>query len=100
MDTDSFIVFRRTDDVYKDIAEDVETRFDISNYRLERTLPKGKNKNVIGLMKDELGGKIIKKFVGLMAKTCSYLIDDGSEDKKVKDTKKCVIKRNLEFQDY
>ena len=51
-------------------------------------------------MKDELGGKIIKKFVGLMAKTCSYLIDDGSEDKKVKDTKKCVIKRNLEFQDY
>ena len=33
-------------------------------------------------MKDELGGKVMKKFVGLKAKTYSYLIDDGSEDKK------------------
>ena len=47
-------------------------------------------------MKGELGGKIITKFVGLKAKTFSYLIDDGSEDKKAKGTKKCVIKRNLE----
>ena len=46
------------------IAEDVETRFDTSNYELARPLPKGKNK-VIGLMKDELGGKIMTKFVGL-----------------------------------
>ena len=42
-------------DIYKDIAEDVETRFDISNYELDRPLPKGKNKKVIGLMKDKLG---------------------------------------------
>ena len=46
-------------------------------------------------MKDELGGKILTKFVGLRAKTHSYLIDDGSEDKKTKGTKKCVIKRKL-----
>ena len=40
-------------------------------------------------MKDELGGKILAKFVGLRAKTYSYLIDNGSKDKKAKDTKKC-----------
>ena len=56
MDTDSFIVHVKTDDIYKDIAEDVETRFDTSNFEIDRPLPKGKNKKVIGLMKDELGG--------------------------------------------
>ena len=40
------------------------------------------------------------KFVGLRAKTYSYLIDDVSEDKKAKGTKKCVIKKPLKFQDY
>ena len=44
MDTDSFIVYIKTDDIYKDITEDVETRFDISNYELDRPLPKGKKK--------------------------------------------------------
>ena len=44
MDTDSFIIYVKTDDIYKDIAEDIETRFDTSNYELERPLPKGKNK--------------------------------------------------------
>ena len=61
----------------------------------ERPLPKGKHKKVIGFMKDELCRKIMKKFVGLRAKTYSYLIDDGNEDKKAKGTKKCVIKKNL-----
>ena len=84
MDTDSFIVNIETDDIAEDVAEDVETRFDTSNYELDRPLPKGKNKKVIGLMKDELGGKIMTKFVGLRAKTYSYLIDDSSEDKKSK----------------
>ena len=82
MDGDSFIVYIKTDHIYEDIAEDVETRFDTSNYELDRLLPKGKNKKVIGLMKDELGGKIMTKFVGLRAKINSYLIDDSSENKK------------------
>ena len=60
MDTDSFIVHAKTDDIYKDITGDVETRFDTSNYELDRSLPKGKNKKEIGLMKDELGGQILK----------------------------------------
>ena len=70
MYTDSFIVYIKTDNIYKDIAEDVETRFDSSNYELGRPLPKGKNEKVIGLMKDELGGKIMTKFVRLRAKAC------------------------------
>ena len=51
-------------------------------------------------MKDEYGGKIMINFVGLKAKTCSYLIDDSSEDKKAKCTKKCVIKRKLKLENY
>ena len=78
MDTDSFIVYIKTDDVQKDIAENVEIRFDTSSFKLNRPLPKGKNKKVTGLMKDELGEKIMTKFVGLRAKTYSYLTDDGS----------------------
>ena len=53
---------------------------------------------LIGLMKDELGRKIMTKFVGLKAKTYNYLIDSDSEDKKAKDTKKCVIKRKIQFE--
>ena len=73
----------------KDIAEDTETRFGTSNYELEcnsieRPLPKGKN----------------KKSVGLRPRTYSYLIDDSSEDKRAKGTKKCVIKQKLKFENY
>ena len=65
MHTDSFIVYIKTDDIYKDISHDVETRFHTLKYELNRPLPKGKNKKAIGLMKDELCGKIMKKFLGL-----------------------------------
>ena len=44
MDTDSFVVYIKRDYIYKDIAEDVETRFNTSNYQLDRPLPKGKTK--------------------------------------------------------
>ena len=69
MDMDSFIMSFKMNDFYKDIANDVEKRFDNSNYELNRPLPTGKNKKVIGLMKDELGGKIITEFVTLRQKT-------------------------------
>ena len=82
MGTDSFVVHVKTDDIYKDIAENVETRFDTSNFDLSRPLPKGKNKKVIGLMKDELNEQIMKEFVWLRAKTYSYLKDNEQEDKK------------------
>ena len=79
------IVYIKTDHIYKDIAQDVETRFDTSNHELDKALPKGKNKKEIGLMKDELGRIRMIEFVGLRAKTYSYLINDSSEDKKAKD---------------
>ena len=100
MDTDSFVMNIKTEDFYKDIVDDVEKRFDTSNYEVDRPLPTGKNKKVIGLMKDELGGKIITEFVTLRPKTYSHLTDDGKEDKKAKGTKKCVIKRMIKFKDY
>ena len=100
MDTDSSIMNIKTNDFYKDIANDVEKRFDTSNYEVNRPLPTGKNKKVIGFMKDELGGKIITEFVTLRPKTYSYLADGGKEDKKAKGTKKCAIKRMIKFDDY
>ena len=98
MDTDSFIAYIKADDLYKDIAEDVETRYGTSNFELNRPLSKEKNKKVIGLLKDELGGKVMTKFVGLRAKTYSYLTDDGSENKKANSTEKRFIKRKLKFE--
>ena len=127
MDTDSFVMHIKTNDFYKDIASDVENRFDTSNYEVNtsqttsettaepsslersslersalerRPLPTGKNKKVIGLMKDELGGKIIAEFVTLRPKTYSFLTDNGKEDKKAKGTKKCIIKKMIKFNDY
>ena len=80
MDTDSFIMNIKTEDFYKDIANDVDKRLDTSNYEVNRPLPTGKDKKVIGLMKDELGRKIIKEFVTLRPKPYSYLTDDCKED--------------------
>ena len=93
MDTDSFIIHLKTNYIYKVIAEHVQTRFDTSNFEIDRPLPKGKNKKVIGLMKDDLGGQVMKKFVRLRAKTYRYLKANNDEDKKAKGTKKCIIKK-------
>ena len=98
MDTYSLIVHVKTEYIYKDIAEDVEKKFDPSNYELKRLLPKGKNEDVMGLMKDELSQKIMKEFPRLRAKTYSQLTDDNDESKKKKDTKKCVIKKPLNLK--
>ena len=76
MDRDIFIVYIKTEDIYLDIKKDV-----------------------IGLIKDDLGGKIRKEFAVLKAKTYSYLTDNNNEDKKAKDTKKCVVKIKLKFED-
>ena len=77
-------------------------RYNTSNYdeNDKRPLPIGKNKKVIGLFKDELGGKIMKEFCALRAKTYTYLMDDDSEKKKAKGIKRCVIKRKLMFESY
>ena len=74
MDTDSFTMHMKTKHFYEDIKDDVECKFDTSNYFVNRPLPTAKNKKVIGLMKDELGGKIMTEFVALRPKTYSYLM--------------------------
>ena len=64
-------------------------------------MPTGKNKKVIGLMKDELKGRIMIEFIALRPKTYAYQIDDDdSQVKKAKGTKKCVKKRVFKFNDY
>ena len=98
MDTDSLIMNIKTKYFYKDIAQDVEERSDTSNYDVDRPLPTGKNKKVIGLMKGELGGGIITEFVALRPKTYSYMTDEFIEMKKAKGTKKCVIKKCLSLK--
>ena len=100
MDIDSFVMNIKTNDFYKDISDDVDNRFDTSNYEVKRRLLMGKNKNVIGLMKDESGGEIITEFIALRPKTYSYLTDNDKIDKKAKGTKKCVIKKMIKFDDY
>ena len=101
MDTDSLIYSIGTEDFYSDISPDVESRFNtsgFSNYG-SRPLPVGKNKKVIGLMKDELGGEIMKEFVSLRPEMYSYRVGN-SEPKKCKGIKRCVVKRMISFDDY
>ena len=102
MDTDSFVYYIKTEDFYKDISDDVETRFDTSDYSKDdnRPLPIGKNRKVIRLMKDELKGKIMIEFVALRAKLYAYKTLDGREDKKCKGVKKCVVENTISFNDY
>ena len=101
-DTDSFAMYIKTEDFYKDIDGDVERWFDTSNYdeKDERSILIGKNKKVIGRFKDELGGKIMTKFCALRAKAYAYKLDDDTEMRKAKGTKKCIVKREMTFKNY
>ena len=101
-DTDSLVIHIKTEDFYKDIANDGERLFVTWNCNKKdgRPLPIGKNKKVIGMFKDELGGKIMTEFCALRAKTYAYKLDDDTEFKKAKGTKKSVIKRELMFENY
>ena len=102
IDTDIFVIYSETKDFFKDIAGDVERWLDTSNFdeNDKIPLPIGKNKKVPGLFKDELGGKIMKEFCALRAKTWAYLMNDDSEKKKARGTKKCVIEHRLMFENY
>jgi hypothetical protein len=100
-DTDSLMYHIETDDFYKDISEDIEDRFDTSNYpdKHPSGIPTGKNKKVIGMFKDEAGGMQITEFVGLRAKLYSYKLD-GEEKKKCKGINKATTKNHITFEDY
>ena len=95
------IRIRHREDFYADIAHDVESRFDTSGYGKDgsRPLPAGRNKKIIGLMKDELGGDIMEEFVALRPKIHTYKVGT-KESKKCKGIKKCVEKKDIKFEDY
>ena len=101
-DTDSLIINIKTEYFFENISNDVERWFDTSSYDKndKQPLPNSKNKKVPGFFKDELGGKIITEVVALRPKTYAYLMDDGSNHKETKDTKKYVIKQKLKFENY
>ncbi len=101
-DTDSLCYEIETEDVYKDISNDVNEWFDTSNYDKDHPsgIPTGKNKKVIGFFKDECGGKFITEFVGLRAKSYSFITSDGKVEKKCKGVKKYVVKNNMMHENY
>ena len=101
-DTDSLMYEIETEDFYKDISGDVKDKFDTSDYPENHPsgIPTGENKKVLGMMKDEVAGKIIKEFVGLRSKLYSFVMDDGGETKKCKGIKKQVVERSIRHEHY
>ena len=101
-DTDSLMYEIETEDFYKDISGDVKDRFDTSDYPENHPsgIPTGENKKVLGMMKDEVAGKIIKEFVGLRSKLYSFVMDDGGEIKKCKGIKKQVVESSIRHEHY
>ena len=109
-DTDSFIIHVKTEDFYKDIANDVNKWFDTSKYKKGDNipLPIGINEDLLGKFKDELKGRIMTELVALTAKTYAHLIDGYDDDydknkiinKTAKGTKKCITKREIPFKNY
>jgi hypothetical protein len=101
-DTDSLAYEIKTEDFYADIASDIDSRFDTSEYPRDHPsgIKAGVNKKVIGMFKDEASGKQIEEFVGLRAKLYSYKMFDGEEHKKCKGVKKNVVKKSITHDDY
>ena len=96
MDTDRFVIYIKTEDVYKDIADDVEKRFNTSDYKVDRPLPTEKNKKVIGLMKDELNERIMTEFLARRPKTYAYQIYDYNDDDDDDDDMTINLKKQKE----
>ena len=101
-DADSLMYQIYTDDFYKDISFDIETKFDTSDYPPDHPsgILTGVNKKVIGMFKDEVAGKQITCFVGLRPKLYSFKIEESEEVRKCKGIKKNVVKKGIEFEDY
>ena len=106
-DTDSLAYEIKTEDFYADIAADVESRFDTSEYPKDHPatitagFKVGVNKKVIGMFKDEAAGKQIEEFVGLRAKLYSYkVLGETDGHKKCKGVKKNVVKKSITHDDY
>ena len=101
-DTDNLKYLLQTEDFYKHISENLKDKFDTSNYLPNHPsgIPSGLNEKVLGMFKDEAGGKVIDEFVGLRAKLYSYKMLEGEESKKCKRIKKSVVKKSIAHEDY
>ena len=101
-DTDSLMYQIYTDDFYKDISYDIQTKFDTSDYPSNHPsgILTGVNKKVIGMFKDEVAGKQMTCFVGLRPKLYSFRIEEDKQFPKFKGIKKNVVKKTMDFDDY
>ena len=102
IDTDSLCYEIETEDFFQDISNDVEAKFDTSNFEKNHPIgiPTGENKKIPGLIKDEAGGKLIEEFVGQRAKLYSTKMLEGKEEKKCKGIKKSITKKNISHENY
>ena len=107
-DTDSLCYEIKTEDVYKDISPDVHRLFDTSNYPKDHTdrnghkscIPTGVNKKVLGLFKDETGGKQMVEFIGLRPKLYASNVEGVGESKRAKGVKGSTVKNDIVLADY
>ena len=100
-DTDSLAYEIETQDFYKGISDDIVGKFDTSNFPKDHPsgIQVGLNNKVVGMFKDEAGGKIIEEFVGLRSKLYRYRLSHV-EKKKCKGVKTSVVDKNIKFDDY
>ena len=97
IDTDSLIVHVQTDDLYKDMAQNLDD-YDTSNYPAGHPLFSTANKKIIGKSKDELGGQLLTEFIGIRPKMYSYVGEDSG--KRAKGVKKSVLRKSITHEDY
>ena len=96
-DTDSLIVKVDTEDIYADMAQNLDD-YDTSNYSPGHPLFSTANKKVIGKFKDELGGQLKAEFIGIRPKMYSYVGEESG--KRAKGVKKSVLKQTITHEDY
>jgi hypothetical protein len=89
-DTDSFVIYTETEDIYEDLKE-LKKDMDFSNYSVEHKNYDTSNEMKLGFFKDEVKGKIISEFIGLAPKMYAYKLDDGKEEKKAKGVPKQTV---------
>ena len=96
-DTDSVIIHVQTEDIYQDIAQNLDN-YDTSNYQPNHPLFSNTNKKIIGKFKDELGGQLLTEFIGIRPKMYSYTGEESG--KRAKGVKKSVLKKTISHEDY
>ncbi|XP_056008808.1 uncharacterized protein LOC130051232 [Ostrea edulis] len=98
-DTDSLFYRFEVQDLYNEIHQHMDL-FDTSNYPREHFLFSDKNKKVVGKMKDETAGTVVRGFAGLRPKMYSFVVNDGKEVKKAKGVSKTVVSKEIMYKQY